>query len=898
MKLKFSIPYKTNWGECLRVVINYHTKSKSNRLFTLVMTTEDGEHWKAETSVMHASQHVITAMSYHYEVCNDEGDILRCEWGLKRRVFCMDITKDYCFLDSWMDVPLNAYLYTNALCNMRGTELDEQVEPVPLSSFRRSLIIKVTAPQLCKGQRLAVIGSHPALGCWNPSRYILMTYCGCSEWILSLNVWGIPIPFSYKYVIVDDHVEGGIIWEEGDNRITGDITIEDGEVKVLTDNNIRICEPLWRAAGVSIPVFSLRSEHSYGVGDFGDLKRMIDWAVATGMKLIQVLPVNDTTTMGYWDNSCPYNIISSFALHPHYLDVEDVTILRDKRKMNVYRRQQQELNALNITDYEAVDRVKNAYINDAFMQSFDAVNVTNDYQHFIAVNAYWLMPYAAFCILRKCYGTAEIRLWDDYARYDVAKIKQLIDKEIYQYRLICFVQYHLHRQLRQAATYARSHGVMLKGDLPIGVSRDSVDVWMFPRYFNLDSQAGAPPDRFARRGQNWGFPTYCWSELAKDQNHWWHNRMGYMQQYFDALRIDHVLGYLRFWQIPRHAEWSVLGHFSPSLPFSVSEIEYFGLSFRKQLYTTPFITDEIISKWLGIHADYVKKEFLETRPYGFYALKEAYNTQQKVTTYFGDRNDENSVWIREGLYRLIAHVLFIEDEVQPGFYHPRIDACSEPVFFSLNEDERTAYMRLYNSYYYDRQETYWYKQGIKNLSTILYGTRMLICAEDLGMLPACVATVLNDLQLLSLELQRMPKQNDTDFGHLDANPYKSVVTLSTHDMPSLRMWWEESPERSQRYYVTMLQKEGRAPEHLPAHLAEEIIARHLYCPSMLCVLSWQDWMAMDAELRAKNIRDERINIPSDPHNRWQYRMHVTIEQLLKANRLNEKINMMIKRSRR
>ena len=144
----------------------------------------------------------------------------------------------------------------------------------------------------------------------------------------------------------------------------------------------------------------------------------------------------------------------------------------------------------------------------------------------------------------------------------------------------------------------------------------------------------------------------------------------------------------------------------------------------------------------------------------------------------------------------------------------------------------------------------------------------------------------------------MPKQNGFEFSHLDGNPYRSVATISTHDMPPLRMWWEESPERTQRYYVSMLQKQGRAPEHLPAHVAEEIIARHLYCPSMLCMLSFQDWLAMDSELRAKNPREERINVPSDPYNRWKYRMHLNIEDLLAATKYNNKVKTMITRSKR
>ena len=231
-------------------------------------------------------------------------------------------------------------------------------------------------------------------------------------------------------------------------------------------------------------------------------------------------------------------------------------------------------------------------------------------------------------------------------------------------------------------------------------------------------------------------------------------------------------------------------------------------------------------------------------------------------------------------------------------YHPRIGAYHEPVFDVLTAEEKDSFMRLYNNYYYQRHNHFWSSMVVRRLTEIFGDTGMLCCAEDLGMLPEGVSTVLDQLRVLSLEIQSMPKQKGFEFAHLDANPYRSVATISTHDMPPLRLWWEESPERTQRYYVTMLQKQGRAPEHLPAHLAEEIVARHLYSPSMLCVLSLQDWLAMDGELRSKSPREERVNVPGDTQYRWKYRMHLNIEDLLDATRYNSKVRTMITRSKR
>ena len=294
----------------------------------------------------------------------------------------------------------------------------------------------------------------------------------------------------------------------------------------------------------------------------------------------------------------------------------------------------------------------------------------------------------------------------------------------------------------------------------------------------------------------------------------------------------------------------------------------------------------------------MRDTFLVQKAYGLYDLKDEVSTQRRVMEHFDGRGDENSLWIRDALCRLVANVLFLEDPRQPEMYHPRIQAWQEPVYDALSSEEKDAYMRIYNHFFYQRHNMFWGKTGYDRLSRLQQSTHMLLCAEDLGMLPDCVQPVLDSLRILTLEIQQMPKLPGVEFTHLDGNPIRSVATITTHDMAPLRLWWQEQPERAQRFYATMLQKQGRAPEQLPAHLAEEIIARHLYSPSMLCILSLQDWLAMDHELRAKNPRDERINTPSDAYNRWQWRMHLTIEQLMEAVRYNKKLKTMITRSKR
>ena len=906
MKLRFSIHYSTAWGQSLFVAITYHTGGQRSRNYLLPMVTEDGEVWTLETSVMESRQRPVTSITYCYQVMDSEGHLLRREYDKVPRRFAFDSARDYYFPDLWRDEPLQSHLYSEAfgVTTLHQRHEEVRAERVPL--FRRTIVFRVSAPQLLKGQSLGVCGSHPAIGCWNPSRFHRMTPIGDAEWILSVNIEGMPLPLEYKYVVIDDKTNQLEAWEEGENRTTLDAEVGDGQVLVLYREPLRLKEQVWKAAGVAVPVFSLRSEQSYGVGDFGDLKRMAEWAAQVGMKVIQLLPVADTTSTHSWTDSHPYNAISAFALHPHYLDLAQLPPLSDETKMVAFNRQRRELNALDYSDYMAVDKVKTAYVDSVFEEHGASTLATAECQQFVGDNEEWLVPYAAFCILRDKHHTSRFTDWGEYAEYDNSRVRELLEQEAAERDKIFFVQYHLHLQLLGASQYAHSLGVALMGDLPIGVYRDSVETWQYPSFFDLDTQMGTPPDNESYHGQNWGFPNYRWTDanerLDTTAAHgifaWFRSRMRHTQQYFDAIRIDHAVGYFRIWEIPGDAVLANMGHFAPVLPMSEEEISRYGLPFRKELHTRPFINDGILQRIFGIHEAYVKEHFLVQKPYGLYALREEYDTQVKVRDHFGGRNDENSLWIRDGLYRLIANVLFLEDLHHGGLYHPRFMAYNEPVYEVLGPDEKDAFMRLYNNYFYERHNDFWAAQADLKLSGMLAETRMLVVAEDLGMLPHCVAQVLEQRRILSTEIQSMPKQFGLEFAHLEANPYRSLSTLSTHDMPPLRLWWEENMGRAQRYYATMLQHIGRAPQQLPAHVAEEIIARQIYSPSMLCVLALQDWLSMDGELRGKRVADERINSPYDVYNQWKYRMTTTIEQLMEASKYNHKLKTMITRSKR
>ena len=650
-----------------------------------------------------------------------------------------------------------------------------------------------------------------------------------------------------------------------------------------------------------MPVFSLRTRKSAGIGDFGDLKTMIDFVASTGQKVLQLLPINDTTITHTWTDSYPYSCISVFAIHPQYADLHALPELKDAKARAEAEKTRAELNALDKIDYEKVNDFKINYLRQIFNQEGEKMMKTAEYKAFFQDTELWLVPYAQYSYLRDKNGTADFNQWPDHQVWDEAERKALADPKTAAYKNVAFfyfVQFVLDRQMQEAHEHAKAKGVILKGDIPIGVNRNGCDVWMEPKYFNLNGQAGAPPDDFSANGQNWGFPTYNWFEMLKDGCQWWNRRFQNMARYFDAYRIDHVLGFFRIWEIPVHSVHGLLGQFAPALAMSREEIESYGLHFQEDRFTRPFITDWVLDRVFHERAGEVKEKYLDRLDDERYQMKPEVDTQRKVEALFADATDEKELWLRDGLYALISDVLFVRDHTNPGVFHPRISAQLDFIYESLYDNDKAAFNRLYNDYFYRRNNQFWYQEAMKKLPKLVQATRMLVCAEDLGMVPDCVPWVMDELKILSLELQSMPKDPSVKFGHLSRNPYRSVCTISSHDMPTLRMWWDENIQRTQEYYNTMLYRQGPAPHPLPGWLASDIISRHLTSPSMLCILSIQDWLATDEALRLPDADAERINIPANPKHYWRYRMHLNIEDLAADKRFVQNITEMISQSGR
>ena len=885
MTVSFNIEYRTSWGEEVRIAGLLPE--------SIPMHTTDGIYWTADVELEVPKEGMTINYSYQIE---QNQIIIRKEWdSFPRRLFLSgNSKKKYQIKDCWKNIPEQLYYYSSAFTEALLAHPDRAEIP---PCHRKGLVIKAYAPRINKDYCLAICGNQKALGNWDPDKAIPMSDANFPEWQIELDASKLKFPLEYKFILYHKEEKKADCWENNPNRYLADPELKTNETLVISDRYAYFDIPVWKGAGIAIPVFSLKSENSFGVGDFGDLKRMIDWAVSTQQKVIQILPINDTTMTHAWTDSYPYNSISIYAFHPMYADIKQMGTLKDKSAAAKFNKKQKELNGLPAMDYEAVNQTKWEYFRLIFKQEGEKVLASGEFGEFFNANKEWLQPYAVFSYLRDAFQTPNFREWPRHSVYNAQDIEKMCRPESVDYphiALYYYIQFHLHLQLVAATKHAREHGVVLKGDIPIGISRNSVEAWTEPYYFNLNGQAGAPPDDFSVNGQNWGFPTYNWDVMEKDGYRWWMKRFQKMSEYFDAYRIDHILGFFRIWEIPMHAVHGLLGQFIPSIPMSREEIESYGLPFRKE-YLIPYIHESFLGQVFGPHTDYVKQTFLlPAEAPGIYHMKPEFATQREVESFFAGKNDENSLWIRDGLYTLISDVLFVPDTKEKDKYHPRIGIQRDFIFRSLNELEQNAFNKLYDQYYYHRHNDFWRQQAMKKLPQLTQSTRMLVCGEDLGMIPDCVSSVMNDLRILSLEIQRMPKNPMYEFGYLNEYPYRSVCTISTHDMSTLRGWWEEDYLQTQRYYNTMLGHYGTAPTVATPELCEEVVRNHLKSNSILCILSLQDWLSIDGKWRNPNVQEERINVPSNPRNYWRYRMHLTLEQLMKAEELNDKIRELIK----
>lgn len=899
MRLKFVVGYRTNWGDNLYVVGSSSELGAMDESKAVKMEHASGELWE-----LNIAEHSDRQFDYYYLVKSSVGDVIDREFGVPRLVTSADHFDTIYLKDQWRSShAFENNLFTAPFMKAFFKRGKSKAKVRQLKVKTNAARLQLRAPRIGAGYRMGVVGSTKALGNWDEQKVVLMNDDHFPVWQVNLPIESGNTPFQYKFVIYSDKEEKVVTWESGDNRYFPLHDFSD-EQKLIIQSEEEFRYPVghWKAAGVAIPVFSLRTSNSAGVGEFTDVKMLVDWSVKTGLKIIQVLPVNDTVATHTWVDSYPYAAVSVDALHPIYANMQSIGKLKDKKAQVEIDKKAQALNDLPEVDYEQVMQLKSSFFKQSYEENKKTFLESKEFKAFFKANENWLPDYAAFCCLRDRNNTPDFTQWGKYEKMTDKELAAFVSPKAKHYDDVAihyYIQFHLDKQLKEATEYARDNGVVLKGDIPIGIYRNSVDAWRLPHLFNMDTQAGAPPDDFSITGQNWGFPTYNWEEMAKDGYSWWQERMVKMADYFDVFRIDHILGFFRIWEIPWEQVEGLMGRFNPALPFNLEELAQRGVHFDYDRFCKPYIREHMIFDIFGNHADSVKRTYLNEYAPGCFQMKELFDTQRKVKVHFDTKiaeepesKDFNS-WLRNNLYRLLGEVLFLEAPLTNGqAFNPRIGLHSTYSFSELDPGTKERIDQLYIDYFYRRHNDFWRESAMRKLPMLKAATDMLICGEDLGMVPASVPGVMNELQVLSLAIQRMPN-DDREFWHPADTPYLSVTSTGSHDMSTLREWWQEDAGQTQRFYNSILGQQGDAPYYCEPWVAKDVINQHLHSPSMLAIFPIQDLVAMDDRLRRDHPEEERINVPAISQHYWKYRFHIKLEDLLKEEGFNGFLRQMI-----
>ena len=432
MNILLNVIYGTSFGEELVLNLITGTDDETRQSTPYRMRTVDGREW---TCNLKFDLKKGTHIDYYYSVVRGEDNVVRREWLVEPHRLEINALRgdSVTVYDHWLDMPDDAYLYTSAFTDCirrRHTRL------VPLSDYPVTVRLKVRAPQLSGRQVLKIVGNDESLGAWDVQKAIPMVEHNYNEWIVDIDATRLAAStFFFKFIAVNVADCADVVWENCDNRrVELPMSLKEGCVVVYELD--KACFPVYnvRCAGTQVPVFSLRSKASFGVGDFGDLKKMIDWMAMTQQRVLQLLPINDTTTTHTWTDSYPYSSISIFALHPQYADLNALPQIEDEALREKFESLRQELNALPKIDYERVNAAKTEYLKELYRQDGKTVLASSAFKVFFEEAGHWLVPYAQYCTLREKYGTADFATWPDHNLFDEAERKALSNPRTAAYK--------------------------------------------------------------------------------------------------------------------------------------------------------------------------------------------------------------------------------------------------------------------------------------------------------------------------------------------------------------------------------------------------------------------------------------------------------------------------------
>ena len=505
MTINFYLRFHTVFGQSLFIYGSLDELGNENAAEAIPMKYLNDEFWHVTVQVANAA--AIGEFKYRY-ILREEGGKEIIESGDDRLIELEVIkAKEISCVDTWN--------YTGEIANVFFTQpfqnvLLRQNEGIIKAKKKKSGTptheFRVKAPILQKNEIICISGTGKALGNWVDENALLFSRKGM-WWTASADLHKENFPVTYKYGIYNVTEKRIVRYEDGNNRVLYVDALKK-KLIILHDGFLHLPVSSWKGAGVAIPVFSLKSKNSFGIGEFTDIKLLVDWAKATGMRMVQLLPVNDTTATHSNADSYPYAAISAFAFHPGYLNLEKVAGSKFSDIIKPLRKKQKQLNDLPSLDYEQVMKFKFSAAAELYHAMKEQFKNDPAYFAFFELNRHWLVPYAAFCYLRDKNGTPDFNQWKSNRVYDEDAIQRLVSVNQKHYDEIASALFHAissSSQLKEASLYAHKQNVIIKGDIAIGVYRYGVDAWMHPASIYMNEQAGAPPDDFAVKDKTGDF---------------------------------------------------------------------------------------------------------------------------------------------------------------------------------------------------------------------------------------------------------------------------------------------------------------------------------------------------------------------------------------------------------
>ena len=636
-------------------------------------------------------------------------------------------------------------------------------------------------------------------------------------------------------------------------------------------------------SGVAVPLFSLYSKQSIGIGEFLDLIPFARWAKFCDFNIIQLLPVNDTGA-----ESSPYSARSAFALNPVFINVQTVEGSADVE--DEIRTAKHEFDKLGKIDYYHISSWKRFVLRKIFDNRYSELKKDKLLQRWIDDNP-WSKPYCVYCTLKAMNGEASWKDWPEFRDPSAKDIEKLWEKFEKDNLFQAWMQFEAEKQFSAVIEEISKMGLRLKGDIPILINEDSADVWADRRYFSLDDRAGAPPDMFSYSGQNWGFPTYRWDVIEKDDFAWWRSRLAQASKFYHAYRIDHVLGFFRIWSIPQQEVTGILGYFNPCVPLTWEKLSSAGFIRETLEYLRrPNYGYDQLREFLGNDTDRLAPVCftqLEGHPDRL-VLKPEYSSEKAIL----GMNEPQEV--KDKLLKVYWNRVFVPSGDENTFY-PYWYWYNAPVLFTLPEYEQEKLRNLIKENE-NSQNDLWGANATKLLTVLSQETDMLVCAEDLGAVPPCVPSVLHKLNILSLRIERWARNWNAPYSpyyEMGEYPRMSVCATSCHDSSTLRgLWYEKDFDRD--LYWSHAHLPGNAPEEITPSVVRQILTHVYSANSLFCILPLQDYLALSASLSKGSPESERVNVPGTVGGtNWCYRMPCSVDELMDYTSLSSDIRMLV-----